>query len=58
MYREGKPDPAETLFIAHVPVSMVKNILSEKKLHKTMYGDDLWTKKIQKEAVFGVWTLT
>ena len=39
MYREGSENPDETLFIAHVPGSMVKNILEEKNLVKNMYDD-------------------
>ena len=39
MYREGSEKPDETLFIAHVPGSMVKNILEEKNLVKNMYDD-------------------
>ena len=39
MYREGSDAAAETLFIAHVPTGMVKNILDEKKLVKSRYED-------------------
>ena len=39
MYRDGKKDPQETLFIAHVPGSMVKKILEEKGLHNKGYAD-------------------
>ena len=39
MYREGADTAAETLFIAHVPTTMVKNILDEKKLVKSRYED-------------------
>ena len=41
MYRTGVDAPAETLFIAHVPASMVKEILSDKNLVKSRYDDDL-----------------
>ena len=40
MYRtEEDSEPQETLFIAHVPASMVKNILDEKKLVRSKYED-------------------
>ena len=39
MYHEGSETADETLFIAHVPGSMVKNILSEKKLVRDRYED-------------------
>mmetsp|Transcript_25013 Transcript_25013/g.29386 ORF Transcript_25013/g.29386 Transcript_25013/m.29386 type:complete len:104 (+) Transcript_25013:854-1165(+) len=39
MYREGATDPTETLFIAHVPAGMVKNILKEKGLLNVGYDD-------------------
>ena len=39
MYRDGKKDPQETLFIAHVPGSMVKKILEEKGLDNKGYAD-------------------
>ena len=41
MYRKGTEAPAETLFIAHVPGSMVKEILSDKNLVRNKYDDDL-----------------
>ena len=41
MYREGNDSVAETLFIAHVPASMVRNILNEKDLVKKGMYDDL-----------------
>lgn len=40
MYRnEEDTSPDETLFIAHVPSSMVKNILQDKSLVKSRYED-------------------
>ena len=40
MYRqEADTEPSETLFIAHVPGSMVRNILQEKNLVKSRYED-------------------
>ena len=40
MYKEGNDEPLETLFIAHVPAGMVRNILTEKDLvRKSMYDD-------------------
>ena len=41
MYQEGRAEAAETLFIAHVPVSMVRQILDEKDLVKKGMYDDL-----------------
>ena len=32
MFREGTEEAAETLYVAAVPLSMVKNILKEKDL--------------------------
>ena len=41
MFREGKSEPQETLFISHVPGSLTKRILSEKNLvRKGKYEDD------------------
>ena len=41
MFREGKSEPGETLFISHVPGSLTKRILSEKNLvRKGKYEDD------------------
>ena len=41
MFREGKSEPQETLFISHVPGSLTKRILSEKNLvRKGKYDDD------------------
>ena len=41
MYREGIADPSETLFVAHVPSSMVKQILNDHDLWRNKYDDDL-----------------
>ena len=41
MYREGIEDPSETLFVAHVPSSMVRQILNDHNLIKNKYDDDL-----------------
>lgn len=39
MFREGEEKAAETLFAGYVPVSMVRDILSEKKLIDNGYAD-------------------
>ena len=38
MFEEGKETPSETLFAGAVPVSMVKQILKEKKLLNEGYN--------------------
>ena len=39
MYREGKDEADETIFIAHIPSGMVKNLLKEKKLLAKGYDE-------------------
>ena len=41
MFHEGDDEPAETLFATYVPLSMVKNILTEHNLLNRGY-EDLW----------------
>ena len=39
MFKEGAKEPTETIFIAHIPSGMVKNLLKEKKLLNTGYDE-------------------
>ena len=39
MYKEGAKEPTETIFIAHIPSGMVKNLLKEKKLLNAGYDE-------------------
>lgn len=46
MYEIGKDKSSETLFASYVPVSMVKELLSDKKLLNNGYSD-LWYSSVK-----------